>query len=722
MNNSAKQENVIRWHKKMNNLVSIITETKLRSKVCPWIADKFDGVQMFTSGLDSSHLGADVAVIMDVSLARHLCKISEAGEINSLIVKAVNESSFIVLGGDFNEDGSRKCASFRKCLDLGLANSLANSRGVKKTIDYVLVSSNLVNVIVHCSVSNIVEHFETNHQAVSMSLGLGGLLDVQLNSLCKQMNRDCWKFNFKGADDAKWNKFKCAIAANAAMFSDDFIASQQFSDLDVMWDIVYKIMLELLISKLVKASQLICHDGFILLLEVWSSLDDDNASVVRSLFLSGSPLDTVWSALSKIRKTYCSLKMTESKHVEESQIKSAIYKRIESFKLNKGHTIWSVLEHPSHKVILDHLVVDNELVMEPGLVRLRTRKYRVVPNVSDVWHCQYRPLDYVFDETFSGVIQPIEFLELFGMVSDLSVGKAAGLLVLIKTAHKILSKILSDRISLAYSAHDILHGDNFSVLKGTTTQTPIFAIGSVVENALEKNQEFWLVLQYMRKAYNSVGWEHLEKCLVKIKMCNKFIHFFGDIHRNRTNWVMTDFGLTDGYSVHDGLDQGEVFSPLLWRIFYDPLLCEVKHQESVYGYRLNSHFVFRNGRTEFRAGFSTFFAAGAFVNDTIWVGNNQTATQHILNIANEFFRINDISINNNKTVVISINSRISNPFLFISSSPISIAKKRGSHWYLGIFFSSDGLSKSSLAKVHLNSATERSSALSLSVCATSGML
>ncbi|KAG9289807.1 hypothetical protein G9A89_015387 [Geosiphon pyriformis] len=193
----------------MNNLISIITETKLKGKVCLWIADKFDDVQVFTSGLDSGHLGAGVAVIMDVSLAHYVCKVSEvpgwllsvkllfkgklsvlilglyvgafpavqfsqAGKVNSLIAKAVNESSFIVLGGNFNEDGSHKYTSFRKCLDLGLANSLVgspavklptwtNSRGVRKTIDYVMVFSNLVNVIVYCSVSDIGEHFETNH-------------------------------------------------------------------------------------------------------------------------------------------------------------------------------------------------------------------------------------------------------------------------------------------------------------------------------------------------------------------------------------------------------------------------------------------------------------------------------------------------------------------------------------------------------------------------------
>ncbi|KAG9306161.1 hypothetical protein G9A89_016065 [Geosiphon pyriformis] len=133
-------------------------------------------------------------------------------------------------------------------------------------------------------------------------------------------------------------------------------------------------------------------------------------------------------------------------------------------------------------------------------------------------------------------------------------------------------------------------------------------------------------------------------------MCSKFIQFFGSIHGGQTNQVMTDFGLTSGYHVHDGLDQGEVFSPLLWQIFYDPLLCKVKRQESVCGYRLNSHFVSKNGYVESQAGLISFLAAETFVDDMIWIGTN----------------------------------------------------RKESHQYLGIFLSTEGLFKPSLAKAHLD--------------------
>ncbi|KAG9297498.1 hypothetical protein G9A89_020900 [Geosiphon pyriformis] len=187
MNNPAKQDDVICWHMEKNNL----------------IVNKFDGVQVFISGLESGYLGAGVMVVMNFSLAKHVYKVSKvsAGEVNSLIAKAVNESFFIVLSSNFNKDSSHKCASFKKCLDLGLVNSLAgspasklstwaNSRGVIKTIDYVFVSPNLVDAIINRKVLDVSEHFDMNHQAVSMAVGLGGLLDMWLNSFRRQANRD----------------------------------------------------------------------------------------------------------------------------------------------------------------------------------------------------------------------------------------------------------------------------------------------------------------------------------------------------------------------------------------------------------------------------------------------------------------------------------------------------------------------------------------------------
>ncbi|KAG9289901.1 hypothetical protein G9A89_010207 [Geosiphon pyriformis] len=249
MNNPAKQEDIICWHKEMNNMILIVTETKLKDGIHPWIMNKFVGIRIFTSGLNSGHMSSGVIIIINNFLAQHMCKVSDipgwffsikllfknklsvsvlglyAGsslvvhfsqvdDINSLIARAVNKSFFVILGGDFNKNGSHKSASFRKCFDLGLVNSLsgslfgkeamwANSCGVAKIIDYVFVLLSLVNAILDYNMSGVEEYFNTNHKTVSVSMGLGGLLDAQLNTLHKQANKDCWKYNFVDAGNAE---------------------------------------------------------------------------------------------------------------------------------------------------------------------------------------------------------------------------------------------------------------------------------------------------------------------------------------------------------------------------------------------------------------------------------------------------------------------------------------------------------------------------------------
>ncbi|KAG9302251.1 hypothetical protein G9A89_008742 [Geosiphon pyriformis] len=307
-------------------------EIKLKKHAHPWIANKFNGVHVFVSGLDSGHLGSGVAIIMNNSLAKHVYKVSEissqllsvkllfrnklsvsvlglyagaslaacfsqASKINFFVAKAMNDSSFVILGNNFNEDGFHRCASFKKCFSLDLVNTLngslfsklpmwCNFCGVAKMIDYMFVSSGLVNAIVDCSMTDVVEFFNTDHKAVSISMGLGGLLDTWLSVMCKQANKDCWKFDVKSADVLKWDKFGDMLIANVSVFLDEFA-------------------------------------------------------------------------------------LLESKCAKESQIRQAITRHMESFVLDKGHTIRSILEHLFHKVMLDHLVVSDELVLEPELVKSR---------------------------------------------------------------------------------------------------------------------------------------------------------------------------------------------------------------------------------------------------------------------------------------------------------------------------------------------------------------
>ncbi|KAG9295337.1 hypothetical protein G9A89_013366 [Geosiphon pyriformis] len=86
----------------------------------------------------------------DVTLEK---KLAHLHVVNSMVAEALNSSTFIVFGSDFNENNSGCSVSFKKFLDLDLLNSLqdfplhklsiwSNSKGVQKCIDFILAVKN----------------------------------------------------------------------------------------------------------------------------------------------------------------------------------------------------------------------------------------------------------------------------------------------------------------------------------------------------------------------------------------------------------------------------------------------------------------------------------------------------------------------------------------------------------------------------------------------------
>ncbi|KAG9300605.1 hypothetical protein G9A89_005205 [Geosiphon pyriformis] len=216
---------------------------------------------------------------------------------------------------------------------------------------------------------------KTVAEAVSFDVSLVSKLEDSIRCLMKMVLGLLAKVNSLGAD---------AIAVNAAMFSDDFVVSKHFLDLDVMWNIVYKVFkkkwfrdydsiftnetskfhkLEILVSKIAKS----LHKGI-------------GALPVRILVDFGASLDCVHLAL--------------------------------------------------FSVVLDYLVVENELILEPNLVKAKS-------------------LEYVFDDAFLSIMCSISFGELFGVVSNLPDGKAPSLakvhLDICFFANLVLKKAISDK-------------------------------------------------------------------------------------------------------------------------------------------------------------------------------------------------------------------------------------------------------------------------------------
>ena len=85
----------------------------------------------------------------------------------------------------------------------------------------------------------------------------------------------------------------------------------------------------------------------------------------------------------------------------------------------------------------------------------------------------------------------------------------------------------------------------------------------IIEEAKEKNQELWLMLQDMKKAFDSVSLKMIEKVLERIKVPNLTIKFLLNLYNKKKIKVYTEYGLTKEFKAEDGLDQREVVSLLM---------------------------------------------------------------------------------------------------------------------------------------------------------------
>src|SRR3954447_1543753 len=126
----------------------------------------------------------------------------------------------------------------------------------------------------------------------------------------------------------------------------------------------------------------------------------------------------------------------------------------------------------------------------------------------------------------------------------------------------------------------------------------------------------------------------LQEAFKRIHLPPSFTSLVSNCFLSRYNQFFTAYGNTDEYHVLSGIDQGEIISPILWCIYYDPLLCHI--QQSSYGYR--QQIVWNTDPTkDSPVVISEHTPTLAYMDDTFWIAKSRLDLEHIIDSANSFY-------------------------------------------------------------------------------------
>jgi hypothetical protein len=256
-------------------------------------------------------------------------------------------------------------------------------------------------------------------------------------------------------------------------------------------------------------------------------------------------------------------------------------------------------------------------------------------------------------------------------------------ITLLETGKKIFTKILTNRISQVLIEHNILQENNWAGLPGGGTNTPITILKAIIEDAKENQNSCYIVSQDMSKAYDSMLPSKLHMALTRIGISKPLSDIILNLNIERTNQVITKVGLTRPYVAEIGIDQGDSLSPLMWRIYYDPLITKINQMKN--GYQIRNSFEKPGGDKIIN---QVHVNTIAYMDDTTWITENPNEMEKILKTANEFYQFTNLKLNWDKSTVIAINPKTN--YIKTGQQQLRILPKHTPVRFLGTWNSGNG--------------------------------
>ncbi|CAB4405832.1 unnamed protein product [Rhizophagus irregularis] len=226
-------------------------------------------------------------------------------------------------------------------------------------------------------------------------------------------------------------------------------------------------------------------------------------------------------------------------------------------------------------------------------------------------------------------------------------------------------------------------GNNFAGLPGSSVNTPINVLDGIIKShrLSRSSQELWILSQDISKAFDSIDLRMLRLAFNRLRFPENLSNFILSLFTNRKN--------------------REVISPLLWTIYFDPLLTELS-ESAISPYLWSSHIpmtilALNNNEQDNPVVPITQLT---YMDDFTLLSSSLDGLQQLLSVARDFYFLNNITANFSKyELVCSLSSSVPITFSLTSEFPTLVEnvdlqltplKFSSSFRFLGVWFNLQG--------------------------------
>ena len=240
---------------------------------------------------------------------------------------------------------------------------------------------------------------------------------------------------------------------------------------------------------------------------------------------------------------------------------------------------------------------------------------------------------------------------------------------LLNTDYKLLTKCLSGRLQTVLP--DIIDHDQTGFLKGRYIGENIRTISDLIEYTSLKNQPAFILLIDFEKAFDTIRWSYLAKCLKFFNFGDTLINWIQIIYNNIESTVINNGHTSQFFKLSRGIRQGCPISPYLFIIAVEVMAIYIRQDKDIKGIWV--------GNTEIKL--------SQLADDTSMFVIDIESIKNIIKCLNKFHEISGLKMNVDKTIAKPIGSLIDIDIETLDD--IGIVWTKGPLFTLGITISND---------------------------------